>query len=291
LFPPNGVTSLVENKWSFSLLSLFYGAVLQFFGSQVPTPGTGAVPGEILLRGEDAASCGFLWHDYLVENLTGLRGFLSENLQASGVKLHRNSPVDAIGEARVGYSLHSAGQNCGCFDYVVNCAGRDYDSFPKPYHDLLSPLEWITAWNVAGSRACFGLQEDFLRSSQPLNAVVARVLVSSQKKKHFIVPRDDDVSIGTWYQNFAKDVSQEEKRERCAMVSAQDLGFWFPHGDGGASTLEFGYLPARAKRAGGWQLCDRDLFAARNGYAEFLCTKFTTFQLSAERLLTILLNS
>lgn len=259
--------------------SLFYGFLLKLLGSNVKSPKV--VSNKVfendfpLLKGE--AKYGALeWNDAILSDNQKLMHEHVNDIINNGGEARENSSVRKIKKEKSGYRVFLESKEITS-KVVVNTAGAwinkfEFENIEPSFKNVL----WTKAANI------------LIPKKQDLKNAFG--ISSSEGRLYFVVPREDCISVGTFYYP----LKCEDKSKELSDAELGDAIFGFNKTVPQLSfnkdeiiKIESGILPAESFSNGEVSLYGSEKIVDTDGYVEVLSTKYTTFREQGKKIVKL----
>lgn len=216
------------------------------------------------------------WNDVILRDPIKFAKAIRDSISAQGGLVYENAFVNEVRIENRGYRLNVESEQ-GALSYlarsVVNTAGPWLHRIPTAFKAMTAyPAGWCKAFNI------------ILKSQFEVNYGVG--IWGPQKRSFFLVPRDSQSVLGTWYQPYYGDpgkaaVTKDDLSEfiDCFNQSSFDLKI----SGSDVEDYEMGVLPMKKVSSVGPVLYGMEKIFSNNGYVQVLSTKYTTFRSQARK--------
>jgi glycerol-3-phosphate dehydrogenase len=223
-----------------------------------------------------------IWYDAMVEELDSFHSAqMTQILSSENIKAVENCAAEEI--SREGHYIKvRAGEKDFITKAVINCSGAWLEKIKVNLPEVVrKPQKWCKAFNIILNRK---IEEKYAIGLQAN-------LPAFQKRTYFMVPREGRTVIGTEYKELdcsleKLEITELERTEFLNNINAALPGMNLASSD--IAGIEAGVLPYLHKGKDGFKLLGREKIYKYGNYFEVLSTKYTTYQIQAERLIKML---
>jgi glycerol-3-phosphate dehydrogenase len=263
----------MKSRLPVTCATMLYGGIMVTQGSPLPAPSVlshNTIQRDVFLLRDQAPHGALCWHDGLMTDPAAIVSHLKNVIATNGGHIREESPVRAVKKSGAHFTVAlSSGEEIDA-RHVISTLGPALDRIDVPA-ELKGPRPlWCKGFNVTISRQL-----------DPTYGIAAE---SSKGRLFFCVPRDSGTAIGTWYvphpdpatppSASAHELTEFLAEFNAALPSARVTKDEIVH-------IDAGILPMHGVTATGPRLIAHERIFERDGYAEVLSTKYTTFRSQA----------
>lgn len=264
----------LKSRWPVEVASRVYSGFMSAQRSLLPRPEFVAAKevGQRVPCLQNRAGHGALqWHDALLVRPAELGIRIAQAATAAGAKILEQQCVTWVREDSAG-ALMVETESGGTFraGVVINTAGPWIRDISLAFQPKMPNVMWCKGFNII-----------VRRQLDPTNAVGFE---SAEGRLFFVVPREADSAIGTWYVPVS-DVSNPPS------VSEEEIDLFLAEFNKACPqhvcskhdvvATDVGYLPMKALGKDGPELFGSEIVTTAGGYIEVVSTKYTTFRSQA----------